>query len=555
MLGEKDVVEDVDVAIVGGGPAGCYVAFRLASADLSGTRLAEWARARSDGKLKVRLYERSDRVGGRVHSIFRKDLMPDVAIELGAEGFYEPPAPNGSTPPPYPGHVHVAALVELFKLATTPFEPGSVLNPYYTRGKRFTASAVMPPTNTDPSAVPYDVTWSEGLSLGNILGYAFNRIYPGATTKSASEWRELRKTATFKGDPRGELLYKLRIGDLLPKVLSPEAFAFLWDTTPLRGRITIANAADTMAELICNDFTTLTPVCMPKEGYQAIENGLAERFGLQNIAFRSCLQEIWPNDDGSLDLRFEGRPGVVRARSVVLALPRTALEALSGSPVFQGERAQQFRDDLPAVQPVPALVQWGIYPYPWWRAAGVTAGPSFTDLRIRETWPRQTQGEQPGAKDQNDLSSMLLMAFRDGEQIRQYLAAQSFRPSEASCDEPSCLLGDAVNAAFATDRGDLMKLYGVSYIPPAEAYISKIWQAPPFGGAYHVWLPECESGAIGKRMLNPVRGVSLHVVGEAYSQNQGWVEGALETAEALLETHFALQPPPWLNRTQATVGR
>lgn len=50
-------------------------------------------------------------------------------------------------------------------------------------------------------------------------------------------------------------------------------------------------------------------------------------------------------------------------------------------------------------------------------------------------------------------------------------------------------------------------------------------------------------------MLNPLPGISIHVVGEAYSQNHGWVEGALETAEALLETQFGLQPPPWLTHS------
>jgi hypothetical protein len=35
------------------------------------------------------------------------------------------------------------------------------------------------------------------------------------------------------------------------------------------------------------------------------------------------------------------------------------------------------------------------------------------------------------------------------------------------------------------------------------------------------------------------------VCGEAYSRNQGWVEGALETTELMLQEHFDLKRPTW----------
>jgi lysine 2-monooxygenase len=42
---------------------------------------------------------------------------------------------------------------------------------------------------------------------------------------------------------------------------------------------------------------------------------------------------------------------------------------------------------------------------------------------------------------------------------------------------------------------------------------------------------------------------ALYVCGEAYSLNQGWVEGALSTAENLLQTRFKLAPPFWARAT------
>ncbi len=47
-------------------------------------------------------------------------------------------------------------------------------------------------------------------------------------------------------------------------------------------------------------------------------------------------------------------------------------------------------------------------------------------------------------------------------------------------------------------------------------------------------------------MLKPLPGRELYVCGEAYSLAQGWVEGALERAETMLQRHFGLQKPGWL---------
>jgi hypothetical protein len=40
------------------------------------------------------------------------------------------------------------------------------------------------------------------------------------------------------------------------------------------------------------------------------------------------------------------------------------------------------------------------------------------------------------------------------------------------------------------------------------------------------------------------------VVGEAYSYGQGWVEGALDTAESTMQEFFKLPKPVWLKDPQ-----
>jgi monoamine oxidase len=47
-------------------------------------------------------------------------------------------------------------------------------------------------------------------------------------------------------------------------------------------------------------------------------------------------------------------------------------------------------------------------------------------------------------------------------------------------------------------------------------------------------------------MIKPVPNIPVYVCGEAYSNGQGWVEGALETAELVLQGPFGLSAPAWL---------
>ena len=46
-------------------------------------------------------------------------------------------------------------------------------------------------------------------------------------------------------------------------------------------------------------------------------------------------------------------------------------------------------------------------------------------------------------------------------------------------------------------------------------------------------------------ITQPRPGLPVYICGEAYSQQQGWVEGALQTAEIMLQSHFGLAPAHW----------
>ena len=54
--------------------------------------------------------------------------------------------------------------------------------------------------------------------------------------------------------------------------------------------------------------------------------------------------------------------------------------------------------------------------------------------------------------------------------------------------------------------------------------------------------PPSENFGVGK-----FEGIPPHLIGEAFSHNQGWAEGALETAEHLLQEIMMMDGPSWLS--------
>jgi len=72
------------------------------------------------------------------------------------------------------------------------------------------------------------------------------------------------------------------------------------------------------------------------------------------------------------------------------------------------------------------------------------------------------------------------------------------------------------------------------------------WSADPFGGGWHYYALGHDGVADSAAMLKPLPDRELYVCGEAYSRAQGWVEGALERAETMLQRHFGLHEPKWL---------
>ena len=94
----------------------------------------------------------------------------------------------------------------------------------------------------------------------------------------------------------------------------------------------------------------------------------------------------------------------------------------------------------------------------------------------------------------------------------------------------------------------LLQMHGVQDHPNLQPYAAayRDWGDDPFGGGANFWPQHVESYDVGHRIIHPVSNVPVYICGEAYSHAQGWVEGALATAEEMLQSHLGLNPPPYL---------
>ncbi|HXT14574.1 MAG TPA: hypothetical protein VN706_03015 [Gemmatimonadaceae bacterium] len=81
---------------------------------------------------------------------------------------------------------------------------------------------------------------------------------------------------------------------------------------------------------------------------------------------------------------------------------------------------------------------------------------------------------------------------------------------------------------------------------PLEArYVD--WSLPPFNAGYHEWAPHFDIADVQRKIRKPSQLIAgkdadIFIVGEAYSNDQAWVEGAYCTAESVLNDFFGIEP-------------
>ena len=533
---------NLDIAIVGGGVAGAYTAWRL--------------QRENGAKQSIALFEYSNRIGGKLYTVTLPG-QPHVKAEVGGMRYI----PDQ--------HIIVASLIDHLKLKTKDFPMGAPppvganCNLFYLRGKHLRLNEL-----ADPSKVPYNLAWSErGLGPTNLQIQIMNHIYPRFGDLSLCEQMKIK---VFDRP-----IWKYGFWDLLFRVLSNEGYQFMRDAGGYDANVANANA---VTQLPATEYGDNTKFLTLRDGYDQLPITLAREFnrGFPGVTPRGkrvfmnyrLAEILLGKGDYRYTLVFEptrtterkttikegAKQLQVRAKKVILAMPRRSLELI---------RSEFFEDGwlkahIPSVLRQSAFKLFLAYERPWWRALGLVAGRSVTDLPVRQVYYFGTEAEQEGGFPY--LNSLLMASYNDISTVPFWKGLESGEAYPGYT--PTCLESGikdvmpkmefpATTEMVHVANKQVAELHALPQIPMPYSAVYHTWNQDPYGGGWHEWKAGYRLDEIMCRMRRPLREHDIYIVGEAYSYDQGWVKGALDTAESTLREFFGLKCPPWLDPNYA----
>jgi monoamine oxidase len=107
----------------------------------------------------------------------------------------------------------------------------------------------------------------------------------------------------------------------------------------------------------------------------------------------------------------------------------------------------------------------------------------------------------------------------------------------------------AGNAVVTRVQELLAKVAGKD-VPRPEVLIQKNWRDWPYRTGWHAWTVGARSWEVSEKLVRPFLDADLFICGEAFSGEQGWIEGALKSTERVLERMGLSSPPSWVDKAE-----
>jgi hypothetical protein len=211
---------------------------------------------------------------------------------------------------------------------------------------------------------------------------------------------------------------------------------------------------------------------------------------------------------------------------------------------------------------------------PWWEKLGIKGGRSLTDLPMRQCYYFETNREIGRSILLSTYNDMRTVSFwqtlekpgeglfrftdllktpglRNGvgavDGVRSKLESRRFQlPKSLELPGNHAEIPQAPARMVRHAIDQLKKLHETNEIPDPVYTSYMNWAHDPYGGGYHAWKANYHVGDVMQYMRRPWKDQEIHIVGEAYSDQQGWVEGAFCIAEQMLQENFGLKWPSWL---------
>ncbi|WP_204493277.1 flavin monoamine oxidase family protein [Archangium primigenium] len=546
-------IMETRVAVVGGGVSGIYSAWRL----------------KLDGKggdfNDVKVFEFGNRVGGRLETL-HLDNISERRAEVGGMRFI----PDWQ--------LHISSLIQRLRSPRHPldvidFPMGDDRNLYYLRARRFEKK------DFNVVATRYDMKASEiGVSPDDYFVSILNTLLADCGKQIKKETKDGQVTYIgltrqewdeVKQDPRFQFGHKPVVEqgfwNILAELLSPEAYQLVTDAGGYHTLTANWNAAEA-ASFIGLDFIGAQYKTL-QQGYDAHVAAMAQEFTDQGgeiwghselIRFERVQQGQAETDRyaGKLKLTFQDRGRsegtrtfIVYADKLILAMPRHGLERLElfGTDFdFEHPKNRRQRMLLNSVMTMPAFKLFMGFERAWWEKLDLSSGRSISDLPLRQTYyfgSDPSDGHALLMTSYNDAGTVSFWkGLKDPTQSARYISHNTVAEKNETPDTH-----EATPAMLAHAKAQLAAVHDLAphEVPEPIASAYKDWSDEPFGAGWYLWKPGVRTWEVMKEIRNPWPDV--HVCGDCYSSLQGWVEGALNTAERMLEEHFGMERPKWLD--------
>jgi hypothetical protein len=588
------------VIIVGGGVGGTYLAWRLAGASDSGYDPAD-----------IHVFERTDRIGGRLMSPTVGADLCTSASDTEPDESHLPRTELGGMRVRTKDKFTVA-IMEQLGIETGPFymngddesnqEPDT--NPMFARNvlgtrKDFTSGNKIPFTmgpqsfdeatiNSTLHAPPFfdtsqpvidpagydpcdgetnkdvcETSWINGDPFYT-LSYQENRRMNEGHTSDDNQFFEAISGYGFEG---------YEIGACSPdfaNVLPPSGYTYI---RPLKGTETIPqglNAAAVGLGVNSNLNHEVTRIEELEDGDWLVT--------MRETVTSSCTG-ITKQKDGDDTVK------TMRYQRVVLALPPAALQRIEI--VQQADKSGDLEDTIRSlsrkVTGLPLMKLFAAWPSNWYdtvnyldtfseddppELADPPRNTSFTCGRFTNDANSHIFAWYPGTQSRPETVMENAAACEDMRVIQMYAmpdrlmhyesAAQIQEQVECSDNDDSCAactggwfkpgISTRLNKLFSLDLSTIFRYE----VPDSSDLSYRLWKhddPATMTDAVHFWRAGVKFWEDYNVALQPGGSdISLHIIGEAFSNNQGWIEGGPETAEAVCQELLGMAPPAWLTK-------
>jgi monoamine oxidase len=556
------------IVIVGAGVSGLYAAWRLC------------IDTQTVDPNDIIILEQSNRTGGRLYTQTLNQIDPalpsdsSVRAELGGMRILN-----------YNLYTYSLALHLGLELVSFPADVNE--NWHFLRGQVFQSSGyptqtAYPLASQEKGWVPGDVIYNSLVTNSQIVP---EEVFPSQTNTQRSFVNWVMQNCRVNDQPSyfygfwnalvGSGLYQSPSASNV----SYQAYAYFleagaYDTIPSNWNASVAfsNAL--------SDFSNKPTYWAISDGYEQLPNKLRDLLLGQNpqmIVYESEVTSILRLDSSNYTVTAKdpsGNSHQYPASKVILAIPPRALEKL---PKSVGEALSNQQTALLQSTPVPLVKLFLVYDTPWWSGAvPKEQWPLFTrmttDLPMRQIYNFGSTTESGGK-----TYYLLQASYSDGLKAGYWSGLLPAEANTVGQDVDTTIFGRIINNSGETTISTGMLSFGtaqeVSAYPifstvheqfvtlvqsiaaaqpgttPSVSPVNPIagvamdWATDPFGGGVNFWNVGVDVNSAYWSMMNPKEGDHLYIIGEGYSLYQGWVEGALWSAEDMLNKFFGLTPP------------